>query len=219
MATKCALAQQAISLIESDPTISSLPSQEKKIQAVSGLVGLGSSKGVNPNNLRNWLKDISKLEAACEVSSSCLNAEGKHTGGRGNRKPGREKRIANESGVPWFPDLEKDLKDRILSARDQRKKVTTSMIRGWMLTLVGKAKREFAEEEKQEENLAHLNSFRCSAGWLRRFLKRYDFVQRRATNKRAHSPEDLLGDVLGFVRFLRQLRRDNPDSADPTWGA
>ena len=25
--------------------------------------------------------------------------------------------------------------------------------------------------------------------------------------------------MLGFVRFLRQLRRDNPDSADPTWGA
>ena len=70
---------------------------------------------------------------------------------------------------------------------------------------------------EEQEIRKKLEKFKASRGWLYGFLKRHGFTRRRATNKRFLSAEDLLGDVLGFVRYLRQIRRENPDDNDTSW--
>jgi hypothetical protein len=95
-------------------------------------------------------------------------------------------------------------------------KVSIANVIEWMATLVAESARQDAAEHK-EADPRKLN-WKGSRGWLKGFLKRYGWVRRLATNKRSHGAEDLLGDVLGFILFLAELRRANPSDKDPVWG-
>jgi hypothetical protein len=175
------------------------------------------SKGINPSTLRNWLEDsyFERLRAECEVDPAMLNIHGKPKGGRGNKKPGWQLSWSKGCG-PWFPDLENQLDEMISSKRKGRVKVTGVDVKEWMNALVSDAARK--EEQAGKEADPRKLNWKCSGKWLRDFLKRKGWVYRRATNKRSHSAEDLLGDVLAWVRFLRQIRRDHPNDSDPIWG-
>jgi hypothetical protein len=98
--------------------------------------------------------------------------------------------------------------------RENRFRVTSNDIYDWMAALVSEALE--AEEQTSQPDQRKAN-WKNIPDWLRGFLKRWGWTRRTATNKRAHSAEDLLGDVLGFVLFLCDLRRDNP-SEDEVWG-
>jgi hypothetical protein len=87
---------------------------------------------------------------------------------------------------------------------------------GWMLVLVAEAHRDEVAAGLPSD--PRKQNWKNSAGWYRLFKGRFGWTNRRATNKRSHSAEDLIGDVLGFVRFLRELRQKNQGLC-PTWGA
>jgi hypothetical protein len=175
------------------------------------------STGVNPSNLRNWLAPayFEKLRRNCEVDPSMLNIKGKHKGGRGNKKSGWERSWGKGCG-PWFPELEALLDTTITEHRKKRVKVTGKDAKEWMHSLVAAA--AWADKEAGMEDDPRKVNWMSSGKWLTGFLKRKGWAYRRATNKRSHSPEDLIGDVLGYTRFLRDLRRDHPSSEDPIWG-
>jgi hypothetical protein len=176
---------------------------------------VGSGSGVNPNNLRNWLNQEDKLRARCAINPDHLNAEGKHKGGRGNKKPGWQKSFSTGS-APWFPELEEKLDDLMTHTRRKRIRVSANDVRTWMVALVAEAVRE-DESLGRDPDERKLN-WKGGSGWLRNFLKRKGWTRRRATNKRSHSPEDLIGPVLGWVRFLAKIRHEHPSEDDPIWG-
>lgn len=220
--TKYQLAEQAQKIMRTDPDIANLDSTEKKVQAVSKKVGLGTTKGVNPNNLRNWLNPstFEKLKRICTVDPKSINTEGKHKGGRGNRKPGTfQKTVHEKKHGPWFPEQEAQVINMWKTQRDKRLRVTAGNVKSWMSTACAdELQRLRTVPNADPVIIRRLESFKGKDGWLAGFLKRNNLVRRRATNKRSHGVEDLLGSVLGFTRFLRGLRRDNPSDEDTIWG-
>lgn len=220
--TKYQLAEQAQKIMRTDPDIANLDSTEKKVQAVSKKVGLGTTKGVNPNNLRNWLNPstFEKLKRICSVDPKSINTEGKHKGGRGNRKPGTfQKTVHEKKHGPWFPEQEAQVINMWKTQRDKRLRVTAGNVKSWMSTACAdELQRLRTVPNADPVIIRRLESFKGKDGWLAGFLKRNNLVRRRATNKRSHGVEDLLGSVLGFTRFLRGLRRDNPSDEDTIWG-
>ena len=201
--------------MENDPAIACLPSHEQRLQAAAKKVGLGNSRGVNPSNLRNWLRprEFRDLQRVVAKDTS------KVKGGRGRVKLGKAVVIqASWTRKCWFDELEEKLDVHIEEQRHCRLKVTTSNVRMWMMALVSQ---EIERQQNDGTGLpvsSKLLKFKCSKGWMRRFLRRNSWTRRRATNKRAHSAEDLLGAILGFVRCLRKIRQDNPSDDDPVWG-
>jgi hypothetical protein len=216
-------ATNANEMIKNHPDVKDLDSREKKIQKAADLLRIGKQF----STLRGWLQpDVyEKLAKSCAENPACLNEEGKHKGGRGNKKAGSQKTLFSKHD-PLFPETEALVEKQVVETRRERLKVSTRDIIRWMNTLVGEELRLFTdanthtnkEDAEYKKELAKLTNFKASRGWLTGFLKRHGFSRRRATNKRFHSAEDLLGDLLGFVRCLRQLRRDNPSDADSVWG-
>jgi hypothetical protein len=203
------------------PDIVNLGSREQKIQAAAKLVTStgGKSKGVNAHNIRNWVNPntLQKLQDACAQNPKHLGPDGKHKGGRGIRKAGF-KLTSRENYTAWFPNLEQDVLNRLLLDRQKRIRVHGRDIKQWMQATVSDAARQDRDANDSVLYKERLEKFKCSSGWLSGFLKRHGLVRRRATNKRSHSVEDLLGDVLGFVRFLRELRQNNPSDEDEVLG-
>jgi hypothetical protein len=202
-------AEQAILLIEGEDYNGLKPYTQMKKAATHVKSMTGKSKGVKACNLWNWTRPamLAKLRKLCaEEDPSVLTAEGKHKGGRGKKKAGGGY-TSRQDYKPWFVELELELDKKIADVRSNRIKVRAGDVRMWMLTLVT------IEITRESENGGRpsdrILNFKASDRWLRAFFKRKGWVRRRATNKRSHSAEDLIGDVLGFVRFLRQLRRDN----------
>ena len=205
--------------MESDAQITPLGSVEAKLQAACVKLRIKSFSTFRP-----WVKpkQFARLNDICTNNAAHLDARGKHQGGRGRTKAGNQKQIQPKFD-PWFPELEALLDARIQLDRRNRLKVSTKQIIEWMNTMVAKELRERNEnptDQAVEEKAIRkkLEKFKASRGWLYGFLKRHGFTRRRATNKRFLSAEDLLGDVLGFVRYLRQIRRESPDDNDTIWG-
>jgi hypothetical protein len=185
------------------------------------MVGLGKSKGgVKPSNLRRWTEPefFAIMEEACRLDPNLLNAANKHKGGRGKTKPGRNKTLHQAKRAPYFEELERKLDVKIVEQRLRRLRVKRKDVKVWMTAIVTKEIKLQKENETTEVD-SRLQDFKCSNGWVRRFFQRWGWTHRRATNKRSHSIEDLLGSLLGFVRALRTLRQENATNDDPIWGS
>ena len=215
------IATKAKKLMETDPLIQPLSSVEQKVQAAAIRL-----KFRQWSTLRNWvsLPGYQQLKDACTDNPDDLNDEGKHKGGRGKKKAGHQKKDQPKYD-PWFPQFEAQLDQRVMCNRRLRVKVQTRHIVEWMNALIAqelRIKKEEYEHKSDEEfrsECSRLIKFKASRQWLTGFMKRHGLTRRRATNKRFLGAEDLLGDVLGFVRYLRQIRRDNPKDDDAVWGA
>ena len=212
------LATQARNFMADHPDIKDLPSHEQRLQKAAKLVGLGKSKGIPPRTLYNWVidKEFARLTEACKVDPKLLRPNGKFKGGRGNKKGGWRFTSRTVYG-PWFPELEVQVDAKITDHRRKRIKVVGRDVIEWMNALVADSARQ--DEADGREPDERKTNWMGSGGWLAGFMVRKGWVRRMATNKRSHSVEDLLGPILGWVRFLRNLRKDNPSDHDLIWGA
>jgi hypothetical protein len=165
-------------------------------------------------NLWRWTRPAvyaGLLERTTEDPSALK--DGKHKGGRGKRKKGKQKTSRSKYGA-YFEEIEQELNDRIEADVMLRVRVTTAWVMRWMRKLVEDARLKEALDGVIDPRKAN---WKNSGGWFTRFMRRWGWAHRRATNKRAHSAEDLIGDVLGFIMCLREIRRSNP-SACARWG-
>jgi hypothetical protein len=104
--------------------------------------------------------------------------------------------------------------------RQKRIRVSGNNLKMWMSAACSNTLNKLNSAGAQVDPFlkARLEKFEGKDGWLTGFLKSFNLVRRRATNKRSHGVQDLLGGVLGFTRFLRGLRRENPSDEDSIWG-
>ena len=218
---RLAFAESALQLICDKRVEIGHLSEFKQIEAVSKLVKIKgtSSAGVNHNNLWRWTRPdaLEELRRLCAVDPSQLNSIGNHKGGRGKCKPGTQF-SSRLKWCGWFEEEETCLDKRVRADRAKRLRVSSSQVYGWMLTIIAEA---YALELQTDPDSAdvHKRDWKNSPKWMRGFKKRKGWVLRRATNKRANSSEDLVGPMIGYVLYLRGLRRANPSTRDACWGA
>lgn len=168
--------------------------------------------GEKAANLWKWTRPeiLLELERLCRPDPSKLGKDGKHKGGRGNKKVGQA-RTSRTQYKEWFDEEEKCVNKTMEEQREKRLRVTSGDVKGYMRVELEKSREAGCEDPRKVD-------WTPSKSWLRGFLKRFGWVKRRATNKRAHSAEDPVGDLTGFIIYLKQLRQDNPREADETWG-
>lgn len=129
---------------------------------------------VDPKRIREWRTAKPRLEAQYET-------------GNKNRKrfSGAGKKIRS-------PELEDKLVEWIVRSRENRLRVSRSMIKR-------KALEWFAVEGG--------NEFKASNGWLQKFLSRHGFVLRRRTTVSQKVPRDSMEKIVAFILYLREVRR------------
>jgi len=143
--------------------------------------------GENASNLYTWTRPakLAELRELCQQDPTKLGDDGKHKGGRGNVKAGQAK-TSRTVYTGWFDEEEKVMDARIASERQKRVRVSSQDVLEWMTAEVG---RTLARESALGIEDPRKMDWTPSRGWLRGFLKRFGWVRRRATNKRAHSAE------------------------------
>jgi hypothetical protein len=193
-------------------------SESAKIWAVAPSVSMDGKKstGIHPSNLWRWTRpaEMAALRERCRDDPSALDDKGKHKGDRGKKKAGQGYTARIEYSC-HFPELEDILTSRLQHNIDNRVRTTTSDVLAWMCALVADAREAELADGIDDQRKAN---WKNSRRWFHAYLKRSGFTVRRATNNRAHSAEDLIGDVVGFLLALRKLRKENPSDEDLVWG-
>ena len=150
---------------------------------------------------QNGRNQISAIIAPASISDY-LHGAPKSKGGRGKQAPGRyvfstlkgrrnAKFLAAEQQLfRWFADV-----------RKKGGRVTTKRLRQKM--------RVFVREHYVDENNslhAAAKRFKASAGWIKRFLARYNLGWRRRNDSAYKSVPELLNPIRQFINKLRDLR-------------
>ena len=103
----------------------------------------------------------------------------------------KKKKKLHEGDNPKSPHVDNAVFEFLLEERDEGRCVSNDMLM------------EKAQECAAQQNI---EGFKASAGWLRRWKKRYSVGIRRGTNDSQKVPEDYLEHLLAFRRSIIHLR-------------
>ena len=134
---------------------------------------------VDPKRIRDWRKDGSQIREQAGASSGAAR-----------------KRLRGGGRKPRDKILEERLRDQILLHRENRLRVSRTMIQRWA--------REWSDCDGE---------FKASNGWLQRFLRRYGFSLRRRTSVSQKKPSDCIEKIVSFILYLRRLVTANTFSS------
>jgi hypothetical protein len=104
-----------------------------------------------------------------------------------------------KSRQPLFSEQEQELADWFLSRRDEHIEMNAHSMSNKMLELI----REIPEIEKTEQ----MRQFVASRGWLERFMKRNNLVQRRVTGVGKGFPSNLKEIIELFLDDFHQKKK------------